>query len=371
MKRARAPGKIILSGEHAVVYGAPAIVCAIRRYTTVGFAPLHRSRTIRTALSGISAGKHYRTAALHRLKDKLDQRFEQYSRGERAVQNILRRPDDLVIYSLATLFQHLPMPGFSENRHLPVPGRLSSHSELPLGAGMGSSAAATAATLVLYEHLLGRPMSAQQRFERVRFCERLQHGKGSAIDAAATVYGGLQTLQDGSPTPLATALGDGWYWILSGIPVVSTGECVAHVRQHHGNDHTLWQQFTATTHDLQHALTGRADPRPALRENHRLLAHIGVVPAPAAALIHDIEAAGGAAKISGAGAHRGDGGGIILAWHPDPQAIPALLAPCPTLTWDALHPAEQGAHLLPDAEDDVATACINSENLSIPGDSAQ
>ena len=123
MKRARAPGKIILSGEqrrrlrrprhrlrHPPLYH--------RRLRTA--AP---QRTIRTALSGISAGKHYRTAALHRLKDKLDQRFEQYSRGERAVQNILRRPDDLVIYSLATLFQHLPMPGFSENRHLPVPGR--------------------------------------------------------------------------------------------------------------------------------------------------------------------------------------------------------------------------------------------------------
>ena len=346
MKRARAPGKIILSGEHAVVYGAPAIVCAIRRYTTVGFAPLHRSRTIRTALTGISAGKHYRTAALQRLKDKLDQRFEQYSRGERAVQNILRRPDDLVIYSLATLFQHLPLPGFSENRHLPVPGRLS--SELPLGAGMGSSAAAIAATLVLYENLLGRPMSDQQRFERVRFCERLQHGKGSAIDAAATVYGGLQTLQDGSPTPLAAPLGAGWYWILSGIPVVSTGECVAHVRQQHGHDSALWQQFAATTAALQNALTATADPRPALRENHRLLAHIGVVPAPAATLIRDIEAAGGAAKISGAGAHRGDGGGIILAYHPDPDAIPALLAPYPALTWDALHPAEHGAHILPD-----------------------
>ena len=353
MKRARAPGKIILSGEHAVVYGAPAIVCAIRRYTTVGFAPLHRSRTIRTALTGISAGKHYRTAALQRLKEKLDQRFEQYSRGERAVQNILHRPDDLVIYSLATLFQHLPLPGFSENRHLPVPGRLSSQSELPLGAGMGSSAAAIAATLVLYENLIGRPMSDQQRFERVRFCERLQHGKGSAIDAAATVYGGLQTLQDGNPAPLAATLGDGWYWILSGIPAVSTGESVAHVRKQHGHDASLWQQFAATTTALQTALTTGADPRPALRENHRLLTHIGVVPAPAAALIRDIETAGGAAKISGAGAHRGDGGGIILAYHPDPQAIPALLAPCPALLWDVLHPAERGAHLL---EDNDATA---------------
>ena len=125
------------------------------------------------------------------------------------------------------------------------------------------------------------------------------------------------------------------------------------VRQQHGNDHTLWQQFAATTAALQSALTTNADPRPALRENHRLLAHIGVVPAPAATLIHSIEAAGGAAKISGAGAHRGDGGGIILAYHPDPDAIPALLAPYPALTWDALHPAEQGAHLLPDEDEEL------------------
>ena len=352
--RARAPGKIILSGEHAVVYGAPAIVCAITRYTTIGFAPIHRSRTIRTALAGISVGKHYRTAALHRLKDELDRRFEQYDRGERAVQNILRRPDDLVIYSLATLLRHLPLPGFSAGSRLPVPGRLSSHSELPLGAGMGSSAAAIAATLVLYEHLLGRPMSDQQRFERVRFCERLQHGKGSAIDATATVYGGLHILRDGRPTPLAANLSGGWYWILSGIPIVSTGECVAHVRQQHSNDTALWQRFADTTTALQDALTANADPRPALRENHRLLQHIGTVPAPAAALIAAIEAAGGAAKISGAGAHRGTGGGIILAYHPDPQVIPALLAAQPALTWDALHIAPRGAHILPN--DDTVTA---------------
>ncbi|MDO4642562.1 MAG: GHMP kinase [Cardiobacteriaceae bacterium] len=350
MKQARAPGKIILSGEHAVVYGAPAIVCAVQRYTTIGFAPMHRSRTIRTALSGISGGKHYRTSALQQLKAKLDRRFDQYNRGERAVQNILRRPDDLVIYSLATLLQHIPLPGFSSNRRLPVPGRLSSNSELPLGAGMGSSAAAIAATLVLYENLTGYTMSAQQRFERVRFCERLQHGRGSAIDAAATVYGGIQSLHDGTPTPLETTLNGNWYWILSGIPIVSTGECVAHVRQHHSKDHTLWQQFADTTLALQNALENDSDPRAALQENHRLLTHIGVVPAPAAALIAAVEAAGGAAKISGAGAHRGEGGGIILAYHPDPQALPLFLNQSPVYRWENLHIAEQGAHILPDTD---------------------
>ena len=32
---AKAPGKIILTGEHAVLYGAPALICAINRHVTV------------------------------------------------------------------------------------------------------------------------------------------------------------------------------------------------------------------------------------------------------------------------------------------------------------------------------------------------
>lgn len=341
---ARAPGKLILSGEHSVIYGAPALVMAIAKYTTVRFTPLHETGVLKTFFQGLSQGAAYPLASLNRLKNKLDRRFEQFARGERPVQNILHRPDDLIIYTLATLMRQFPMPGRSNTRRLPIPGRLGTESELPLGAGMGSSAAAIAATLVLYEHLTGHPLTHEERFERIRFCERLQHGKGSALDAAAVTWGGIQYLQNSQPAAQDITLDNHWYAHLHGIPQTSTGETVSAVRARHGTDHSLWQQFAACTEKLRHTLHTQNDPRAALCENHRLLKHIGVVPHEAAQLIERIEESGGAAKISGAGASAGENGGMILIWHPDATALRDCLAGTMPQT---IRIAPQGAHLLP------------------------
>ena len=338
---ARAPGKLILSGEHSVVYGAPALVMAVAKYTTVRFTPLHETGVLKTVFQGLSQGAAYPLSSLNRLKDKLDRRFEQFASGKRPVQNILHRPDDLVIYTLATLLRQLPMPGRSGR--LPVPGRLSTESELPLGAGMGSSAAAIAATLVLYEHLGNHPLTLEQRFEHIRFCERLQHGKGSAIDAAAVTWGGIQYLQDGTPATQDIILDSHWYVLQHGIPQTSTGEAVAHVRARHASDHALWQQFADCTESLRETLRRQGNPRDILRENHRLLKHIGVVPQSAAQLIERIEQSGGAAKISGAGASAGEYGGMVLIWHPDENALRDCL---PGFAPETIRIAPQGAHLL-------------------------
>ncbi|MDO4776267.1 MAG: GHMP kinase [Cardiobacteriaceae bacterium] len=341
---ARAPGKLILSGEHSVVYGAPALVMAVAKYTTVRFTPLHETGVLKTVFQGFSQGAAYPLASLSRLKDKLDRRFEQFARGERPVQNILHRPDDLVIYTLATLLRQLPMPGRSHARRLPVPGRISTESELPLGAGMGSSAAAIAATLVLYEHLGNHPLTLEQRFEHIRFCERLQHGKGSAIDAAAVTWGGIQFLENGQPAAQDITLDGHWYALQHGIPHTSTGETVAQVRARHAADHALWQQFAACTQALRETLRAQGNPRDSIRENHRLLRHIGIVPDGTAQLIARIEASGGAAKVSGAGASAGEHGGMVLIWHPDENALRACL---PGLAPEAIRIAPEGAHLLP------------------------
>jgi len=216
---------------------------------------------------------------------------------------------------------------------------------------MGSSAAVIAATLVLYEHLLNTPKSDSDRFQQVRTCERLQHGKGSAIDAATVVFGGLNRVAaDELSRPVIAddhglSTGEGWYWILHGTPESSTGECVARVRDTIGNDQPLWDAFSACTEQLQQDLQTGHEPHQVLRENQRLLERIGVVTAAAKRLVTAVEDVGGAAKISGAGAVRGESGGVILVYLPDPDAIEKLMKHYPDLRWESLKLAAQGACL--------------------------
>jgi mevalonate kinase len=60
-----------------------------------------------------------------------------------------------------------------------------------------------------------------------------------------------------------------------------------------------------------------------IRENHRLLCRIGVVPQKVQQFVSEVEAAGGAAKVCGAGSVRGDSGGAVLVLA---DFMPAALA---------------------------------------------
>ncbi|MEL7026854.1 MAG: GHMP kinase [Pseudomonadota bacterium] len=348
---ARAPGKVILSGEHSVVYGAPALALAVRHYTEIWFTPLHKTGGLRTAFESLAPSAFYPFDILRGFKDGLDKRFDEFLRGELPVQKVLQRPDDLAIYTLTSLLPVLPVPGGSSGLPLPIPGQLSSKSDMPLGAGMGSSAAVVAATFVLYEHLLGRPQTTEERFQRVRFCERLQHGKGSAIDASAVVFGGLNRVQGDDIRPIelpeyhSLMRSDGWYWVLTGTPLSKTGECVATVRDNHGDDTSLWADFAACTQSFEDVIAKDADPTSVIRENHALLSKIGVVPQPAARFANAVEELGGAAKTSGAGAVRGENGGVMLVYLKDPDAMAKLMEDYPERRWEKLNLARDGAQM--------------------------
>ncbi|MBO9475471.1 hypothetical protein J7413_18155 [Shimia sp. R10_1] len=363
---AHSPGKLILSGEHSVLYGAPALAMALAQYTEVKFVPQGPGEGLRTAFENLSSGVDYPLKLLHKFKSSLDKRFDQFKRGELPVHEILTHPDDLAVYTLASLLQDgdghrgTTMTGIGAVGHLPHPGQLSSRSELPIGAGLGSSAAVVAATTVLFETLLDRHKTLDERYERVRFCERLKHGKAGPIDAAAVVRGGLVHVNDAEvsvPTvheAHGLAEGEGWYWVLHGSPESSTGECVAHVRARHGQDTQLWVAFAQCTDALTQALSDGGEVTTVLRENQSLLERIGVVPVPAQDFVKEVTALGGAAKICGAGSVKGAGGGAVLVRLQDHAAMADLMMRHPGKAWSRLRMATQGASAGPAPQYDRA-----------------
>ena len=122
------------------------------------------------------------------------------------------------------------------------------------------------------------------------------------------------------------------YLVQTGTPQTTTGECVSRVREQHANS-PIWNDFEAVTNAMENALVtnNRRDIRDAVRENHQLLTRIGVVPEKVQSFIRDVEAAGFAAKVCGAGAVAGDAGGMVLVFAARPPT-----ALCKTYGFEAL-----------------------------------
>ena len=351
-----------------MIYGAPALAMAVAHYTEVWFRPMSLGQGLKTAFGNLSSGEMYPFSLLSQFKSSLDQRFDQFMRGELDVHKILTRPDDLAVYTLASILQDRlaggeeDIAGIGAVNRLLAPGQLGSRSTLPIGAGLGSSAAVVAATTVLFENLLDRHKTLEERYARVRFCERLKHGRAGPIDAAAVVRGGLVRAGDAGvdvpdlPENHGLLSGDGWYWVLHGRPESSTGECVSAVRAAHGDDTALWDTFGACTKSFIDALTSGGNPDDEIRENQALLEKIGVVPEAAQGFVREIEAAGGVAKICGAGSVKGDGGGVVLVRMDDAEAMTRFMDAHPNNNWSPLRMAQKGAAVGPAPDFDEASA---------------
>ncbi|MDO6564129.1 mevalonate kinase [Amphritea sp. 1_MG-2023] len=304
--KACAPGKLILSGEHSAVYGAPAIALAVNRYI--------RCEAEYSSFAGLTLNlpdadwqAQMSWSDLRYLNEHLDQRFQLFEQGHIGAAHILEAPHQLALYAVSQCLPETePDTGLS----------LDIRSDLPLGSGMGSSAALSAAVTCLTQKLFATSLDTANLFQRVRYCERLCHGRGGLIDGATVTHGGLIEVDAGQITPLPVTLGDGWYYIHSGVPAVGTGECVDNVRRRFA-DSSIWQDFSGLTAQLKAAIVSGTDPRVLIRENHRLLTKIGVVPEPVQRFIQQLENLGGAAKVSGAGAVAGEFGGALIAYLPN------------------------------------------------------
>lgn len=300
---ALAPGKIILSGEHAVVYGKPALVMAVNRYAEATISS-NRDRRVHFELVDFDENSSLTVQALRELKGRLLRNYQLFLNGELSIRDVLKKPFYLFQFLFITLIDGVQL---KLDRGL----NISLKSNIPVGSGMGSSAATLLSVLKALSEYFRLNIHPEDFFNYGLEAEKLQHGNPSGVDPYISLHGGFIRFQNKKAEKLAMPELP-FYLVNTGIPKSTTGECVSHVANYFG-DAKIWDDFEAVTNELQRALTRNdlAEVQRWVRENNRLLATIGVVPRPVQNFVHDIERAGGAAKIAGAGSVHGANGGMV------------------------------------------------------------
>lgn len=81
---------------------------------------------------------------------------------------------------------------------------LELHKKLPLGSGMGSSAASAAAALVAVNALMGNPVSKRDLVQHAMESERVACGSAHADNVAPSLLGGFVLIRDYNPLDLVS-----------------------------------------------------------------------------------------------------------------------------------------------------------------------
>ena len=158
---ASAPAKVILLGEHFVVYGEPAIACAINLRARVKVSETDDSIYVKS------------------LNFNLEQVFDE--KREEIEGEAYQKLKPVYIAAKETL------------RKLKVDAglRIYVDSEIPVASGLGSSAAVAAATVKAVSTLIGRDLSLEEVRRIAIESERYVHKNPSGIDPTISTYGGI------------------------------------------------------------------------------------------------------------------------------------------------------------------------------------
>ncbi|MFN2297681.1 MAG: mevalonate kinase [Anaerolineales bacterium] len=289
--RASACAKIILLGEHAVVYGFPAVAVPVRSLR---------------ATAEYDAGPP-------------PLRIEAPDIGLRAVLEDLPAENPLgfcVRHTLDVL--HIPLSG----------GRLRVTSDIPVASGMGSGASVSTAVVRALAAAAGKTVDAEQVSAIVYEVERIHHGTPSGVDNTVIAYEQPVYFVRGKDPDILAAGGSMLFLIADSGVRSATRDAVAGVRERRNKDPERYDGIFQSIGELTDA--GRAcleagDRRMlgrAMFESQGLLDAIGVG-APGLTRLVDAARNAGAwgAKLSGAGL----GGNVIALVKPE-SAEPAEAA---------------------------------------------
>lgn len=281
---ASAPAKVILFGEHAVVYGKGALVAAIDKRTTVKATPAEN------IIIHAPLAPRRMTFIIEGTKLVPMGEAKEYKYVKTALEKVL------------------------EKNETPVGMNLRITNDAPIGAGLGSSASVVVATIAASQAFLDINLSREEINEIAHETEREVQGASSGIDPTVATHGGMLFYRNGTFESLP----------LRKLPLTigftgkkgSTMELVAGVRGLHENyphiTNLLFDAIDLISSEARGNLTGKPDLKrlgELMNMNQGILQSMGVSSAKLERLITACRRAGAyGAKLTGAG-----GGGCMIA----------------------------------------------------------
>lgn len=284
MSSAQAPGKIILFGEHAVVYGQPALAAPVTQVSAeVRIAAARRS--------GIW---------IEAPDIKVDRRLEALP---------TTHPIAVTIRNTLAALKASP----------PQAVTITIHSTIPVASGLGSGAAVSVALVRALAAYLQKRISNRSVNALAYETEKIHHGTPSGIDNTVITYARPVFFIKGQPIrtirvrrPFTIVIGD------TGV-CATTREAVADVRTAWEHDparfERLFESIGTVAKSARRAMQTGTPERlgPLMSENHALLQEMGVSSPELDHLVNCASKAGAlGAKLSGGGR-----GGNMIALVPD------------------------------------------------------
>jgi mevalonate kinase len=287
---ASAPGKTILFGEHAVVYGKPAIAAAVDKRAYVSIEKREDNRThVTIDQLGITGYLNIEKGTI-----KLDN-------GQ--------KNEGILKYVLIALMKTGSKDGLE----------ITINMEIPVGAGLGSSGAVTVATVKAASSFKDIELTRDEIAKLAHQVELLVQGSASSIDTILSTYGGIVYLSRDAEEIIKLDIDPE-------IPLIigytskrgNTGKLVESVRLKMETSPQvmipLFNSMEALTNGAREALTS-GDHRMIgefMNINHGLLDAIGVNTDELSKMVYIARKSGAlGSKITGAG-----GGGSMIAYCP-------------------------------------------------------
>ncbi|CAG2181735.1 unnamed protein product, partial [Oppiella nova] len=192
----RTPGKVILHGEHAVVYGKSAVALSVDLDTTVSIRLSKTSNKVRLNVDNFNDSIEWSTDELTQIqlitdKQHVNKVLEFNDNLSEIVSKLIPNaslPPNLCNSYKAFLFLYLAISdSYLSSKRIPLD--VTVRTALPIGAGLGSSSSYTVGLTASLFKAFGLPLELPLVSQWAFQIDKLFHGRPSGIDNSICTHG--------------------------------------------------------------------------------------------------------------------------------------------------------------------------------------